>query len=271
MTTKNLAAIGTLLLFGTAVQAAPIAIVNPGFEDLYFGSNLPAMFANDVPPTAFPVGPAPNGWSAYGAVGNGASIGVLNPGTLAADGGTNFPDGAPEGDNVALMFFNNFAGGAEFGIEQTLSATLQPNTAYTLSVEVGNIASGTSTVEPFQGFGFFDLRGFPGYRIDLLAGNVVIAQDNSMLLPDEGEFEESVINVVIGDMHPQLGQDLTIRLVNLNVQDLNDPVVDLEVDFDDVRLDATVVPAPRSSLLVFIGIGLAILVRPRFGYEYASQ
>ena len=263
MNTKNLVVAGLFFVLGSTAQAEMLLVANSGFEDLYFGSNLPESFGGDVPPTAFPAGPAPAGWDAFGAVGGGASIGVLSPGTAISDNGTNFPLGAPEGDNVALLFFDQFDGGPEFGIEQTLSATLQANTVYTLSVGVGNIASGVSSVEPFQGFGFFDLRGFPGYRIDLLAGDTVIAQDDDTLSPGEGVFETSVIQAVVGDTHPQLGLNLTIRLVNLNEQDVNESVVDLEVDFDHVRLDAAAVPSPGSSVLVLVGIGVGCLLRPR--------
>lgn len=228
------------VLLGVAATAAPVMILNPGFEDPYLGGNLPPEYAGDVPPTAFPVGAAPSGWSPYGAVGESAFVGVLNPGVMASEPlATYFPLGAPEGDNVALTFFSEFQGSAEFGIEQTLSATLQPRTQYTLTVEVGNIASGVSVVPPYSSSGFFDLRGFPGYRIDLLAGDVVIASDDNSLLPDEGEFLTSTFDIVTGLAHDQLNEPLTIRLVNLNIQDVNDPAVDLEVDFDDVRLDAT--------------------------------
>ena len=41
-----------------------------------------------------------------------------------------------------------------------------------------------------------------------------------------------------GATHPQLGQPLAIRLVNLNIVDPLFPGSDLEVDFDDVRLSA---------------------------------
>lgn len=73
-----------IALWLTAAQAwaVPLTVTNHGFEVLYFGGNLPEEFAGDVPPTAFPVGSAPSGWSAYGAVGSGASIGVLNPGVM---------------------------------------------------------------------------------------------------------------------------------------------------------------------------------------------
>jgi hapalindole H/12-epi-hapalindole U/12-epi-fischerindole U synthase len=229
-----------ICLNAAPLHAAPVAIVNHGFEAPYLGGNLPPLYAGDVPATAFPVGEPPSGWESFGAVGAPAYVGVLNPGVMAMEPlATYFPAGAPEGENVALTFFDGHQGGAEFGIQQTLTATLQARTRYTLTVEVGNIASGVSVVQPYAGFGNFDLRGFPGYRIDLLAGNAVIGSDNNALLPDEGEFLTSMFDVVIGSGHDELAEALSIRLVNLNIQDVEDPVVDLEVDFDDVRLDAS--------------------------------
>jgi hypothetical protein len=220
--------------------AEPVSILNHGFEEPYLGGNLPPQYAGDVPATAFPVGAAPSGWAAYGAVGGPAFIGVLNPGVQAQEPlATYFPGGAPEGENVALTFFDGHQGAAEFGIQQTLSATLQLRTRYTLTVEIGNIASGVSVVPPYSGFGFFDLRGFPGYRVDLRAGGTVIGSDDNSLLPDEGEFLTSTFDVVIGNTHDDENEPLTIRLVNLNTQDVNDPVIDLEVDFDNVRLEAS--------------------------------
>ena len=47
----------------------------------------------------------------------------------------------------------------------------------------------------------------------------------------------SMFTVDVGAAHAQLGQSLGIRLVNLNVIDGAFPTADLEVDFDDVRLD----------------------------------
>ncbi len=260
MDLKSLVCGAGLLAVAGSTVAAPVAIINGGFEDLYFG-DLPAQYAGVVPPTAFPTGPAPNGWSAFGLSG-GAFVGVLNPGTLAADGGTNFPAGAPEGNNVALLFYNDFAGGPEFGIEQTLGATLALNTTYTLQVEVGNIASGISSEPTYAGFGFFNLDGFPGYRIELRAGTTIIAQDLNSLSPGEGLFQTSTIQATIGAAHADVGAPLSIRLVNLNLQDVNDPAVDLEVDFDNVRLDAAPVPLP-ATLFVMLPAALLLCRRRR--------
>lgn len=250
------------LLFSSFAQAALVNIVNAGFEDNYFGSNLPEVFNGVVPATAFPVGPAPNGWNAYGSVGGSSSIGILNPGTLENDGATFFTNGAAEGNNVALTFNSNEAGGAEFGIEQILTASLQANTQYILSFAIGNIASGISTVAPFSSFGSFDLNGFPGYRVDLLAGGVVIASDNNTLLPNEGEFIYRQISATIGVADALIGQTLGIRLVNLNRQDQASLNSDLEVDFDDIRLDAlATIPLPASAWFMLTALLLFMLFR----------
>ena len=140
-----------------------------------------------MPTGAFPVGPPPDGWSAWTETGSpiaGAFVGVLNPGTAAdhAPDPAYFDAGAPEGENAVLLYMDGDAGAEEFGVEQELAATLEPHTVYTLQVDVGNIGSGTALVEPFRSFGFFDLDGFPGYRVQLLAGGEVIAEDTETLL-----------------------------------------------------------------------------------------
>ena len=81
-----------------------------------------------------------------------------------------------------------------------------------MSVAVGNIASGNA-----KSGEFFDLSGFPGYQIDLLAGGDVIARDLNSLVIAEGEFLTSEIIFETGSANAKLGQALGIRLVNLNV------------------------------------------------------
>lgn len=183
-----------------------------------------------------------------GVTGGGAG-GTYFIGTLQPSPPTNFTLGAPEGTRVGIAF--NFAGSGgqgEYGFSQTLSETLQANTTYQLDVGIGNIASGTALSGTF-----FNLDGFPGYRVDLLAGGVVLAQDNNTFagVVGEGDFLDSSITFNSGASHAQLGQSLQIRLVNLNVVDAGSPGADLEVDFDNIRLDAftTAVPEPSGRLL----------------------
>jgi len=250
-------------------SAAAVAVTNPGFEDLYLGSNLPPQYGGDVPTGSFPTGPAPAGWTAYYASGATPAmfIGVLNPGTTAdhAPNPPCFPDGAPEGDNVVLLYADGDAGGGEYGVVQTLGATLQAQTAYTLSVRVGDIASCAGLVPPYTDF--FDLDGFPGHRVQLLAGGVVVAEHSAALAIGEGEWQRVEATLVTGSTHPQLGQPLAIRLVNRHQPDVPG-VSGLEVDFDDVRLEAISVAAvpvagwASSALCIALaGLGVARMRR----------
>lgn len=232
--------------------SAPLAVLNPGFEDI----------SGESPFNEFTFGPL-NGWALYdpGNITDGGDgptyfIGTLTPVEPDPMGNPGvyefFPDGAAEGQRVGIAF-NYFGSGnaGEYGMVQTLAATLQANTSYTLSVEIGNIASGTSVSNDF-----FELDGFPGYRVDLLAGGVVIAQDVNTLagtIP-EGEFATCTVLFTSGNAHAQLGQPLGIRLVNLNQIDPLFTDSDLEVDFDNVQLDALAVPEPSAGVIAVAGL-----------------
>lgn len=222
------------------VHAASIPVINHSFEDI----------TGESPFNEFTFGPL-NGWDLYdpGVITDGGDgptyyIGTLTPFEEDPVGNpgvyVNFPDGAADGIRVAIAFnFNGSGGQGEYGLVQSLTDTLQPDSIYTLQVEVGNIASGTAMSGQF-----FNLDGFPGYRVDLLAGGVVVAQDNNTLsgtIPN-GEWATSTVELITDDTHPQLGQALSIRVVNLNMVDPMFPNSDLEVDFDNVRLDIGPVP-----------------------------
>lgn len=239
-------------------------VVNPGFEDIN----------GELVQAPFTFGPL-LGWELYdpnnitnGGEGNTFFIGTLTP--VEIDPINNpgvyndfFPGGASEGQRMGIAF--NFAGShgiGEYGFVQQLTATVQPNTEYTLQVDIGNIASGPG----------FDLNGFPGYRIDLIAIDVgastvsVLKSDLDTLgigpnLVPEGEFRTTSFSYTTGTTDAELGQTLGIRLVNLNIQDPDFPGADLEVDFDNVRLDAVSVPLPPA--LPLVGLALLALSRQR--------
>ena len=222
---------------GAATLGALVPIENPGFEEIA-GEPLFNEFSFTAPP----------GWELHdpnlvAANGNGPTfyVGTLTPFEEDPIGNpgvyVNFPDGAPEGQRVAIAF--NFVGSdgiGEYGIYQTLDAILEPNMTYTLQVEIGNIATGTAMSGQT-----FNLNGFPGYRVDLMAGEVILDSDDDGLtgLIDEGMWMTSTVTYTTGAMHDQLNERLRIRLVNKNVLDPIDPTADIEVDFDDVRLDAS--------------------------------
>ncbi len=235
-----------------------IVILNPSFE-----TGSAAIF------NEFTFGP-PAGWQLYdpngitdGGDGDFFYVGTLTPTPNGEGGFINFLNGAADGQRVAIAFNYSETGGiGEYGLLQTLDATLQANTTYSLQVDIGNIASGTAVDNTF-----FNLDGFPGYRVDLLAGDTVVASDNNTLSGTiaEGEFGLSVVQFTTGASHASLiDQPLTIRLVNLNVIDPAFPTADLEVDFDNVRFTATAIPEPAAwSWLALIAGGFAFLRRRR--------
>jgi len=250
----------TALVPATAL-ASPLVVVNPGFEDI----------TGEFQFNEFTFGPLP-GWDLHdpfgitsGGDGPDFYIGTLTPFIADPVGApgvyANIPDGAPEGARVGIAFnFRSTGGSGEYGFQQTLAATLAASTRYTLEVDVINIASATSSTGTF-----FELGGFPGYRIDLLAGDTLLAQDLNSLAGsiDDGAFATSTL-VFTSDATPDgLGEALRIRLVNLNLPDPAHLTSDLEVDFDNVRLSAVAVPLPAALPLAALGALVLLPYRRR--------
>lgn len=210
----------------TANLAHAVTLVNPSFEDI----------TGESPFNEFTFGPL-NGWDLYdpGNITDGGDGPDYYIGTLTPNPPTNFTNGATDGQRVGIAFnFFGTGGQGEYGFRKVLTETLTADTDYLLSVDVGNIASGTA-----ENGQFFNLDGFPGYRIDVLADGVPIAQDNNSLagtIP-EGEFATSYLEFNTGET---LANEYEIRLVNLNIVDPLFPNADLEVDFDNVILDVTI-------------------------------
>lgn len=166
----------------------------------------------------------PAGWQPHdpgGVLDGGMNVvGVLNP-----TGTSLYPDGAPQGDNVALVFlWNTSTDGVPAGLSQQLTTELTADTRYTLRVKVGNIAAAVG--EPW------DLVGFPGYRVELVAGGTVLVADDDTLRPAEGAFAQSEITYTSTASDAAIGQALEIRLINLST-----PESGIEVNFDDVELE----------------------------------
>ena len=96
----------TLLLAGSAAHAAPVFIVNAGFETSVLDDG--GVDFN------------PLGWN------SGGDSGAFDPHAAA------LAAGAPEGENVAFASFGSPT------LSQTLASTVEANTLYTLSMLVGN-------------------------------------------------------------------------------------------------------------------------------------
>ena len=205
----------TLLVLSASAGAASVPIVNAGFEDpVYTDGN----WSYDVPP----------GWSGYNN-GTGDGVGGWNPDNTGAIfygyGGV-----APEGQNVVWT-------GDGAGLAQVLNETLTTGMTYTLSVEVGNSY-------------YYD---WAGYKIQLLAGGTLLAEDDSSVAIATDTFETSTVTYAYDSAHSGLlGEPLEIRLIS-------DPGTG-EADFDAVRL--TAIPEPITLALLGVG-GLALLRRKR--------
>ena len=183
-----------------AAQAQPLEIQNPGFE---------AVELADDEFLAGQLGGAP-GWVGT----NNNAWGAWNPHVDA------YADEAPEGSNIGWLY--QLPNQGPVAMSKTLSDTLQPEATYTLSWFVGNFSELYQT--------FFDLEGFPSYRVELLAGGVVLAADDNTLLPEEGTFERTSITYSAASDDPLVGEPLSIRLINFN------DLPGFQVDFDDVEL-----------------------------------
>ncbi len=127
-----------------------------GLSDLVFIANH-SFESTTLPSGTFATASAPPGWSAYGNINfSNLAIGSLNP-----NGTTLYTDAVPDGNNVGVVFmlddfFNqSIFNSNEGGLQQTLTTSLQSNTRYTLTVNVGNIANDSNLPHSqFQFSGF---------------------------------------------------------------------------------------------------------------------
>lgn len=198
------------ILSATPALAVQLTIVNPSFEDkvLACSPGFGCFIDGDIP-----------GWS----VSTIPQTATFKPSTTA--GGT-FPGGIPNGVNVAAVG-NQTGTGA---IWQTLSTTLQPNTAYSLSAAVGRRAD------------------FPysGYSMELNVGQNVLMSSSSAN-PAIGHFSIDSFTFSTSTNTIGLGQPIIIRLRSL--------VSGAQVDFDSITLNAVPVPEPSTSLIMLLGLG----------------
>ena len=163
------------------------------------------------------------GWTPIGDEG----IGIWN--TTIADFD---PVIAPEGENV---LYNEYTVGFAGGVAQVLPETFAANTDYTLTVEVGN------------SWYYY----FSGYKVQLLAGGTVIAEDNDTLWPAYYEWATSTVEYTYNPADAILvGQPLEIRLLSLGLDKDNPGGEVIGVEFDNVRLvPSSEAPAdPRANL-----------------------
>jgi len=201
--------------FGGVAAATPITVNNPSFEaDVLTCAGGPSCFAiNSIP-----------AWVASSM----GTTSTFKPSIGAPPSGefSSIPDGV----NVAAI--GPASGGAN--ISQTLVATVQANTLYTLDVSVGARAD------------FL----FSQYTITLEAGGTVLASDSS-LDPAAGSFLTDTITFFSGPTPTTLGQSLEIELSATGLSAPGGTAA--QADFDKVLLDAsptTSIPEPGTFLLL---------------------
>ena len=159
---------------------------------------------------------------------------------------------APEGENV--LYTENAVGDGA-GVTQILTESFAADTDYTLTADVGNSWS----------------YYFAGYSVQLLAGGIVIAEDNDTLWPDYMIWATSTVAYTYDPADSALvGQPLEIRLLNLGLDKDNPPDGTVGVEFDNVTLssDASADPGSLSGLADVTVVDGAIVSLRHDGAEY---
>ncbi len=212
-----------LLLSGTA-RAAPITIVNAGFEDDLSRLPNPGTFITNRQ-TNPQSQPFLDGWTISDLTGDSTGPIHLNPGTMISSMYHDSVEG-----NIAAASNGNV-------IYQVLNSVLQPNTTYTLSVEVGHRLDVQE-----QGY-YFELdTGSNFFSRNILARASTASNIPSINSPSptdiskgfNGLFVPVSLTFTTGAGTAGLGQPLMISLGVPATQTL----------FDDVRLDASPVGGP---------------------------
>jgi len=225
-------ATNTYTLTVTRAGEVPVPIANPSFEDLLSagdGSDGDYDYATDPAGGYYYTWPLPN-WGYYGQ----DYSGMLNP----TDGMISGP--APEGQCVGFVEADTRAdpGPLTGGLTQVLGTDLTADTAYTLTVKVGNPLKVDYTAA----------NTFPGYRVQLWAGGNLLAEDANTLPVPQGEWVAStVVHSSGASVAP--GQKLEIRLVNMGISP-GGTKQDHYVLYDDVQLTAT--PPPPTALILVV-------------------
>ena len=152
---------------------------------------------------------------------------------VGQDAGTLCPDATmygavPDGSNVLYVLANSTSGStSDAAVSQVLSSQLQPNTHYVLSVLVGQR---------------LDLNS-AGYKVQLLAGDRLLAEDNNDFPLTPGCFIPTLLTYDTGDSVLYPG-NLEIRLFALNGASIGN-----QVSFASIDLEAIHMPEPGSAVL----------------------
>eukprot|EP01083_Nonionella_stella_P265783 899899_1 len=233
------------------LHGASIPITNSGFEGDNPNAPNNSYWYLDTPPI---------GWSVYEPSGDiyyPEDTGIINPTGGDAFNDPTYGDSAPEGNCAGYIN----AGG---GLYQTLTGyTLTEDVTYQLTAFVGNPTDNcfdtstngnnicTSTNGPV---------GFPGYDLQLLAGDTVVAEDANTLSIPVAEWRLSTVRFTPSHSHAQLGQTLGVRLLHPNDKTGG------EIEWDDIQLNTltpTTTSSPSFSMQIVSDNGHFIWVGPQ--------
>ena len=240
---------------GSVVQADTITILNPSFESDVLGCTAGASCGTFESITDWTGSTAfAGGFS--GALDETGDFGVYKPGTVQ------YPSGIPDGVNVAYIS----AIANSVSISQTLSATLQANDTYTLTVWEG-LRDDTAVIPPGL--------GCHGSNITLEAGGTVLNslsnEPGSTCPSTRGTFQEFTVTFNSAGVNPALlGDALQIVLTANGSGSIFEPT---EIDFDKLSLTDTsvsgggggsTVPEPgMGGVIVGAMVGICAIYRRR--------
>jgi hypothetical protein len=248
------AAIVVLTVLSASARAAPVPLVNAGFE-------------TDLAADPDGYNPDKTGWGlAFDGFGIRQS-GSLDPGV----GSGSVFDG--ENNYLQLQASGNGAGGALGGTSfvggsQTASATIMPNTRYTLTLNVARQASvpfpAVIPTDDTYGPAFFN-DGNPTMLVRLfrqsdgmgLGQTSDVTFNFSSPVPAEGTQEVWTRVYETGDNPGNLGDPLFIQLF----LQTNEATGEQEALFDNISVDVTRIPEPGS--LALLGLAAMVIAIPR--------
>ncbi len=206
-----------------ALQQTPVALDNAGFEELvgsdvnHFGADNRLLIGH------YSVSPGPaadtNGFVSAAAVPGWSVVGT--GGTINQTSTAQFTNDVPEGQDCAWL--------ATGHLSQVNAALYEADRRYRLSVAVGVASSVPS----------------PGYRVGLYAGGAALGEDSGATALSVGEFVEVVVETVVTNGSPAVGQPIELRLGT-------PAAVPGQVFFDRVRLSVAPDLSGSSNLAEFV-------------------
>jgi hypothetical protein len=217
------------------VHAAPITIANANFQAGTAGQSVGELSGWDSNTDAT------DQYNPYEFDGGNEWYLGANPSTDPANGGAGYP--GIQGEYLGYIYNQ----GSDVSLSQTLSATLQANTTYTLSVDVGARS------------GAFAFNAFGGALIELYAGSTLIGSA-TYATQTVGTFVDDTLTFDSSGIDPGLiGQALQIQLHTAGQG---------STDFQNVSLDATSdrasnLPEPSSLILVATAMTAGLTVARR--------